>query len=259
MIYEKMKKESQRLDEQIQQIQSQLNTLPKGKLICASNGNRYKWYRSDGHKSTYLSKKERHLAEKLAYKKYLSLQLKNLIHEKNAIDFYLKHHDRNAYETEQALINSPHFKDLLAPHFTPLSKELQDWANTPYNRNMNHPENLTNHAYSGNVVRSKSEALIDMFLYKNKVPFRYECPLELDGIIIYPDFTIRHPETGEVFYWERFGLMDNPSYSKSACSKLQLYISNGIIPSIHLITTYETKDNPLDAGTIEKIVEHYFL
>ena len=259
MIYEKMKKESQRLDEQIQQIQSQLNTFPEGKLICASNGNRYKWYRSDGHKSSYLSKKERHLAEKLACKKYLSLQLKNLLHEKNAIDFYFRHHDRNAYETEQALINSPNFKDLLTPHFTPLSKELQDWANTPYDRNMNHPENLTNHAYSGNVVRSKSEALIDMFLYKNKIPFRYECPLELDGIIIYPDFTIRHPETGEVFYWEHFGLMDNPSYSKSACSKLQLYISNGIIPSIHLITTYETKDTPLDAGTIEKIVEHYFL
>lgn len=259
MIYEKILKESQRLDEQIKTTQAQLNKLPKGKLICASNGKGYKWYRSDGHKSDYLSKKERKLAEKLAHKKYLSLQLKNLIREKNAIDFYLRHHDINAYDAELSLINSPEFKDLLAPHFTPLSQELQNWMQTPYERNTNHPETLTNKAYSGNMVRSKSEVLIDMFLYKNKIPFRYECPLELDGIIMYPDFTICHPKTGQLYYWEHFGLMDNPNYSKSACSKLQLYISNGIIPSIHLITTYETKDYPLSAEEVEKIVEHYFL
>lgn len=72
-------------------------------------------------------------------------------------------------------------------------------------------------------------------------------------------FTIRHPKTGEVFYWEHFGLMDNPTYSKNAYSKLQLYTNHGIIPSIQLITTYETKEHPLTAETIEKIVENYFL
>ena len=82
---------------------------------------------------------------------------------------------------------------------------------------------------------------------------------QLDGIMIYPDFTIRHPKTGETFYWEHFSLMDNPTYSKNACSKLQHYISSGIIPSIQLITTYETKDNPLSAEKVEKIVEEYFL
>ena len=38
MIYEKILKESQRLEEQIHIIQKQINTLPEGKLICASNG-----------------------------------------------------------------------------------------------------------------------------------------------------------------------------------------------------------------------------
>ena len=54
-------------------------------------------------------------------------------------------------------------------------------------------------------------------------------------------------------------MMDNPNYSKKVVSKLQLYISNGIIPSIQLITTYETKENPLSSEVVEKIVEHYFL
>lgn len=254
-----MLKESQKLEAQIHTLQSQLNKMPKGKLICSSNGKWQKWYHSTKNGTTYLPKKERQLAEQLANKKYLSLQLEDLLREKQAIDSYLNLHDANYEQAQQELVNSPQFKDLLAPTFKPLSEDLQEWMRAPYEKNKNHPENLTNHAYSGNLVRSKSEVLIDMFLYKNRIPFRYECPLELDGIIMYPDFTIRHPKTGELYYWEHFGLMDNPTYSKSACSKLQLYISNGIIPSIQLITTFETKSNPLDAETVEKTVEHYFL
>ena len=42
-------------------------------------------------------------------------------------------------------------------------------------------------------------------------------------------------------------------------NELQLYTNHGIVPSIQLITTYETKEHPLTADTIEKIVEDYFL
>jgi len=122
-----------------------------------------------------------------------------------------------------------------------------------------YPEQLVHKTISGNQVRSKSEALIDMSLYIHRIPFRYECALLLDELTIYPDFTIRHPKTGEYYYWEHFGLMDDESYCKNACSKLHLYSSHGIIPSIHLITTYETKDNPLTTEIIEKTIMHYFL
>ena len=259
MIYNKILAEKQRLEKRIVDLQSQIKDLPKGKLICASNSKWFKWYTSDGHNSTYLPKKERKVAEQLALKKYLTQQLENTFHEKDAIDLYLQNHDLTATQKELSLVMSPEFKDLLEPYFYPLSKELQQWANEPYNKNINHPKNLIHKTYSGNYVRSKSEALIDMFLFKNKIPFRYECPLELEDILLYPDFTIRHPTTGKIFYWEHFGLMDNLGYRKSACSKLQLYISNGIIPAIHLITTYETQEEPLDPEMVEKIVEHYFL
>lgn len=112
--------------------------------------------------------------------------------------------------------------------------------------------------FSGNLVRSKSEALIDMALYIHKIPFRYECALNLGGITLYPDFTLRHPQTGEFFYWEHFGLMDDESYSQNTCSKLQLYTSCDIIPGVHLITTYETKEFPLSTKTIEKTIDYYF-
>jgi len=128
-----------------------------------------------------------------------------------------------------------------------------------FDKNPIRPEQLIHKGVSGNFLRSKSEAIIDMFLYYNQLPYRYEAALTLDKSTIYPDFTIRHPKTGAIIYWEHFGLMDDPSYCRKALSKLSLYTSHGIIPSINLITTYETKSNPLSSDMIEKIVKHYFL
>ena len=157
------------------------------------------------------------------------------------------------------LTQNSEFKNLLLPYFIPLSKELSDWTTADYPHNPKHPEQLLHKGSSNNLLRSKSEAMIDMLLYTNKIPFRYECALQLGEITIYPDFTIRHPKTGQFYYWEHFGMMDHPHYSKKVSSKLDLYISNGIIPSIHLITTYETKDEPLSFEVITKLIGHHFL
>lgn len=140
-----------------------------------------------------------------------------------------------------------------------MKKELDEWQQQIFLKNEKYPEQLIHNTYSGNMVRSKSEVLIDMVLHENRIPFRYECLLELGDVEVFPDFTIRHPKNGELFYWEHFGMMDNANYSKNAISKLQLYVSNGIIPSIQLITTYETKEKPLNTEMIQKIVDYYFL
>ena len=157
------------------------------------------------------------------------------------------------------LFSNKELHSLLKSHFTPTSEELTNWQNEPYTQNINHPEHLIHKSTSGHLLRSKSEAIIDMLLYMNKIPFRYECSLTLNETTLFPDFTIKHPKTGKIYYWEHFGLMDNPSYAQNTYSKLHLYTSNGIIPNIHLITTYETKDHPIDVDTISKIISHYFL
>lgn len=259
MIYERMLAESQRLEAQINSLQAQLKQFPKGKIFCTRNGNRYKWYQSDGKNHTYIPKKDRFFAEQLAAKKYLSLLLQDLLHEKKAIDFYLRHHITQPSQADFLLTNMPGYQELLSPFFKPLSQELSDWMQSPYDKNTKYPEQLTLKTSSGNFVRSKSESIIDMILHVNRIPFRYECALQLGETIIYPDFTIRHPHTGNIFYWEHFGKMDDPGYSQNVCSKLQLYTFHGIIPSIQLIATCETKQNPLSSETIEKIVKEYFL
>ena len=249
--------ESQRLDEQIHSLHSQIESLPEGKIICTPNGKGYKWYRSDGHKSVYIPKSDKILAEQLALKKYLQQLEADCEQEKTAIDFYLRHHSSS--KAEDLLINKPGYQELLSSHFKPQLEIITDWLNAPFEQNPKYPENKIHKTSSGNLVRSKSEALIDMILYTNKIPFRYECELRLGEYTIYPDYTILHPNTGRIVYWEHFGKMDDPKYSRNVGERLQNYINHGIIPSIDLITTYETLANPLSTKEIEKIVKEYFL
>ena len=87
----------------------------------------------------------------------------------------------------------------------------------------------------------------------------YEEKIVLEGTILYPDFTIRHPKTGEFFYWEHFGMMDNAEYINHACKKFKIYCENGIIPSVSLILSYETQEHPFSINEAERIVTQYFL
>ncbi|MBQ3061604.1 MAG: hypothetical protein IJD02_04105 [Lachnospiraceae bacterium] len=153
----------------------------------------------------------------------------------------------------------PEYAALIKDSCSSFSQALLDWINAPYRTNPHHPESLTHKTQSGILVRSKSEAIIAMLLSQHNIPFRYECELVLGPITIYPDFTLKHPSTEKTYYWEHFGLMDNPTYSHNVLTKLQTYISYGIIPNATLITTYETKAHPLTSDTVSDIISKYFL
>ncbi|MBE5956975.1 MAG: ATPase [Lachnospiraceae bacterium] len=256
--YNQMLNEKKRLEHKLKTIQKELSALPEGKLICARNGKCIKWYHSDGKIRTLIKKKDRAYAERLAVKKYLTTLSEELICEIRAIDFYLRHH-HSSNESLLLLTEKPGYPELLSPYFHTFSEEQAAWVMADYDRNTKYPQHLRHKASSGRMVRSKSEALIDYILTTNKIPFRYECCLELNGTTLYPDFTILHPRTNKIIYWEHFGMMDDDFYSKNVGSKLQLYISNGIIPSIDLIITFETSSQPLDIRTVERIVKEYFL
>lgn len=159
----------------------------------------------------------------------------------------------------EKMLDNEEYERLLGGRRHSVKKELENWMNEKYEKNGSHPENLVVKGTQGKFLRSKSEAIIDKVLYTNGIPFRYEDKLVLENTFLYPDFTTRHPKTGQVYYWEHFGLMDQPEYINRACQKIKLYCENGIIPGINLILTYETKENPLSIDQVEKIVKEYFL
>ncbi len=259
MLRKKIREEYQWIQDQIVQVEEKLKKMPHGKLLFSHGKNSVKWYVSDGHKKVYLPKKERWTAERLAAKKFLEIKLENLLRRKQALDHYFECYLGDEDIAEKLLSPDSDYYELLSPYFQTKDDELRQWMEEDYVKNSNYPESLIHKTSSGIFVRSKSESMIEMFLYTNQIPFRYECELILDGITMYPDFTIRHPKTGKIYYWEHFGLMDDPSYVQTACSKLALYANNGIVPSIQLITTYETKEHPLNYHDVAGIGAQYFL
>lgn len=154
MLYERIKTEYNNLCNQIGCIQNELQTLPSGKLICCNHKNFSKWYLSNSHGRTYIPKSNRPLAEQLAKKKYLSLLLEDLENEKTALSFYLRHHSSNK-KSEQLLASPSEYQQLLAPYFTPLSQELSNWMNCPYEHNTSHPESLIYKGVANTLLRSK--------------------------------------------------------------------------------------------------------
>lgn len=162
-------------------------------------------------------------------------------------------------KAEKLLEESSEVGKLLSPYFSPISKELDEWMKSPYQQNIKYPERLAQKVGPNEYVRSKSEAMIVKVLKENRIPYRYECQLRIGDIEIYPDFTIRHPRTEKIYYWEHFGLLDKVDYVRNMNSKMQIYTTNGILPGVNLITTYENQASPLTFEMIEMLVEYYFL
>lgn len=251
------------IEKEISKIEKRLSAMPEGSLRCHKSGNTYKLYqhfrRSGEHNGyrKYISKKNTSLAQKLATKEYLLIRKNELLHEKKAIEAYLKIIGKGRSGDDYWTQNETLAK-LMSSEFKPKSAELEEWQNAPFASTAINQEARIIKAPCGN-VRSKSELLIAMQLTRNKIPYRYECDLDIAGMTFHPDFTVRHPKTGEMFIWEHFGLMDNASYAAKAFSKMQSYNEQGLIPSINLIATYETAEAPLDIEYVNALIAHYFL
>ena len=250
--------EKKYLIEQMKSIDFELSQLPEKDFYCSKNGKSFKWYESDGKVSKYIPKKMRKYAEKLAKRKFLLAKKKDLRQEITAIDFYLRHHKAIGSNVERLMCGDG-YKELLAPYMRPVDQELQEWMQSPYERNVAFPDGLIYKTTTGDFVRSKSEVLIVMLLHMKKIPFRYECLLKLGDFTYYPDFTIKHPITGKIYYWEHFGQMDKMDYQKGVFPKMQTYANYGIIQGINFIATFETKEYPLEVDLVEKIIDYYFL
>lgn len=116
------------------------------------------------------------------------------------------------------------------------------------------------YTYKGERVRSKTEILIANTLKDYNIPYRYECPLYLNGFgMIHPDFTALNVRLRKEFYWEHLGMMDDLEYVQKALNRIDAYEKKDIYPGEKLILTYETYRNPISSKSIEKMIQHYLL
>ena len=115
---------------------------------------------------------------------------------------------------------------------------------------------------TGLKVRSKTEYIIAESLRNAGVPFHYEKQLDSSFGIrsgVYPDFTCLNKRTGKTYYWEHFGLMDDPKYSFDAIQKIQNYAAKGYYLGTSLIVSFETSKMPVRTNYINEMIQQYLV
>lgn len=257
-------KRKQDLINEVKRLEKEIKKMPNMTLFCVNSNNYVKWYaRKDSDELIYLSKrKEKNLAEKLAYKKYALLKIEDIKDEIKAIEEYQRIYSDNSHRAEK-LCRDLRYRDLILATIHPVEMELKEWLTADYPRDTNYLDGLKHDTGLGFKVRSKSEAAIARELFSRGIPFHYEEKLELNDPVfgtraIYPDFTCRNIKTGRTLYWEHLGMMSEPEYINSCTSKLAAMAKNGIVVGINLIVTAETRDEPLTYLNIDKTIDLYF-
>lgn len=254
--------ERNKLIDYIKTIDDDLSNLPEGNLICSHDKKKTKFYISNNNIKSYLRKSDKSLFSKYFTKRYLTLLKKEVLQEIKAIESYLQLSNSKGTDSSDFLHKYPEYADIiLSSHNPSISPQvdIHTWINTPFESNPFHPEGLIFKGHSGNLLRSKSECIIDMCLHTKGIPFKYECPLQIDKTTFYPDFTILNPQNGNIIYWEHLGMLDNPEYFEKFINKIKAYAKNNIYLGINLIVTTETSAAPLDVNYVESLIKYYFL
>lgn len=121
---------------------------------------------------------------------------------------------------------------------------------------------------NGEHVRSKSELIIADRLKAAGVSYYYEDPLILADedktkeaitpcLYWHPDFRVQNVRTGKQYYWEHFGMLDNPEYCDSCQNKLEIYAKYGYFPGENLIITTESSEHGLNLEHVDCLIERY--
>lgn len=122
-------------------------------------------------------------------------------------------------------------------------------------------ESLIHVTSRGDAVRSKSEVIIANLLHSKGIDYRYEEPLEIDGMVKLPDFTWEDDDAGTTVYWEHLGMLHDPHYRRRWEEKLAWYRGHGILPRAEgqgrrgvLIVSEDGPDGGIDCAAIGRLL-----
>lgn len=245
----------------IRSLRFEKSKLPEKIIYPAKNGSTTNWYLKLPYGSAerkYVSKKSESFS-KLVKHTVISTLLDACEQELSAYEMWLARREKTQ-DTQTKLFapGSPYTKYFDPDHFKKTDKQ-KAWEAEPYHKSTLFAEGLTCPTKKGEMVRSKSEALIADTLFELGIPYRYECELVLDGKVFHPDFTIYNPSTDSILFWEHLGAMDSRDYLSNNIDRFAVFAANGILPSRNLIITSETKRFPFTGAIVNEFVRKTFL
>ncbi len=229
--------QTKRYYDKIKILQDTINNYPPGSLILHKKGKYPAFYH---HFTTNGVREQKYLSRKKD-----SYLINALLAKKEELPTIQKELNFNLQALKTCL---------------PFSKELLEKAEI---NNCDHPPIHSQNPYKvnelkwitnrGEKVRSKSEKILADLLYEYKIDYQYEKQLKFKYYnAIYPDFTIRNPLNGKMYYWEHNGL-DTTDYLERWASKKEIYAKNNITNTNYLIVTTED-----DGNNFRDIIEKNF-
>ena len=256
------------IENTLKKIDTFLCDVPEGCLKWQTKGGKtyyyHQFWEGGKWKRKYIKKSELLLAKSLAQKQYYGTIRPVLEKNLNELNRVLK--KCSPREMEEIYDNlSVERKNLVVPIQISVEEKIKQWQSEVYEKNMLYSEKLRYETEQGDMVRSKSEVIIANILYQNRksLLYKYERPLEIieNGRTktIYPDFTIINGGTGRMMYWEHAGRMDDPYYANDFVRKMNMYITNNLLPGRDVIITYESQNNPLDIKVVKRLVQQVVL
>ena len=257
-----LKKRKKYLEKTIKDMEKILLHSPEGFLRISHSKNYIGYYHrtdpkdSSGH---YIRKGNIKLASDLAQKAYAQKVICIAKKEINQIDALLKYHSVEKIEQIYDHLD-PSRQNLIHPILAPDHEYVKSWLSVPYKTKSFTPDSPEYYTARNIRVRSKSEILIADSLDRLNIPYRYECPLILEGIgTIYPDFTVLNVRLRKEIIWEHFGMMDDPDYARNALKKLETYELNNYLPGDSLIITQESESSPINTKIIQKMIRTFLV
>ena len=246
----------------ITELNNRQGSYPDGDLRIAKKRGKYQYYKRDSGvdiKGTYIPRKDHDTAVRLAQKDYDIKLLAALEKQLTAIDRFLNTYKPNAMQQVYSKLSDPR-KALIDKGFLTDEEFAAQWQAVPYQKlsfKKDDPEYFTRR---GERVRSKSEILIADALYAYGIPYRYEYPLYIDGVLVAaPDFNCLNVRLRKEHYWEHLGMMGNREYAEHNVKKLERYsLAQGFDES-RLILTFETENHPINTKVIEEKIIKFLL
>ena len=257
--YEEIKEYSEALRTRINQLKELYKSLPEGYLKLDKRCNSVYYSKRSpvkGRKEKYISIKDETSIRQLANKKYIDIVLPKLEKNLAAAEMFADNHS-GFEEMEMAELIPDEIQKYNDNLIVVRKRFISNWIADTYERNPAFPENLIHSTLHGEFVRSKSEVIIADRLFSSEVPYKPEPALQLKYRKVYPDFIMLNTRTLKEFYWEHFGMMDNPDYAADATRKIKEYEDSGFFAGKNIIYTFETSDVPLSSVQVQALIDLY--
>lgn|GEM_PF-119733 len=236
---------------------TECNVFPEGRLRISMDHGVARYYHCvDDRLGYYIPKKNKQLPRQLAQKAYNDSVIKVAVARSRLIDRFLKGYCDDEIERQYEELH-PERRALITPVAPTLSQMEALWYEESYVGKAFKEDAPVILTEKGERVRSKSEKILADFFYRNNILYKYEKPLNLGGLVVYPDFTFFSRKLKKEIYWEHEGMMDKQDYARAAVKKINSYQMNGIYPGERLIMTFETEQDVLNSKIVSELVERY--